>query len=151
MRNMVMDMEERAKETGVEFQAFDAVGPNDFDGAFEAMVKAREGALMVFPSPMFYVNHRRLVDLAALHQLPTMYAFREAVEAGGLISYGADIPDLARRGAKYVAKILKGAKPGDLPVEQPTRFELLINLKTAKSLGLTVPPTLLAGADEVIE
>jgi len=151
MRNMVMDMEERAKETGVEFQAFDAVGPNDFDGAFEAMVKAREGALMVFPSPMFYVNHRRLVDLAALHQLPTMYAFREAVEAGGLISYGADIPDLARRGAKYVAKILKGAKPADLPVEQPTRFELLINLKTAKSLGLTVPPTLLAGADEVIE
>jgi putative ABC transport system substrate-binding protein len=151
MRNMLMEMQERAAETGVEFQVFDAMGPNDFDAAFEAMAKAREAALIVFPSPMFYVNHRRLVDLAASHQLPTIYVFREAVQAGGLISYGADIPDLARLGAKYVAKILKGAKPGDLPVEQPTRFELLINLKTTKSLGLTVPPTLLAGADEVIE
>jgi putative ABC transport system substrate-binding protein len=151
MRNMLIDMQERAKETGVEFQAFDPLEPNDFDAAFEAMVKAQQGALMVFPSPMFYVNHRQLVDLAASHQLPTMYVFREAVQAGGLISYGADIPDLARLAAKYVAKILKGVKPGDLPVERPTKFELLINLKTAKSLGLTVPPTLLALADEVIE
>ena len=151
MRNMLMEMQESAKKSEVEFQVFDAMGPNDFDAAFEAMVKAREGALMVFPSPMFYVNYRRLVDLAASHQLPTMYVFREAVQAGGLISYGADIPDLTRLAAKYVAKILKGAKPGDLPVEQPTRFELLINLKTAKALGITIPQSILARADQVIE
>jgi len=88
MRNMLLEMEESAKESRVEFQVFDAKGPDDFDAVFEAMVKAREGALMVFPSPMFYVNHRRLVDLAALHQLPTMYAFREAVD----VSAGAKIP-----------------------------------------------------------
>jgi len=148
---MLVEMQESAKVSGVEFQVFDAMGPNHFERAFEAIAKAQAGALVVFPSPMFYVNHRLLVELAASHRLPTMYVFREAVQAGGLISYGADIPDLARLGAKYVAKILKGTKPGDLPVEQPTRFELLINLKTAKSLGLTVPRTLLAGADEVIE
>jgi putative ABC transport system substrate-binding protein len=151
MRNMLMEMQERARESGVEFQVFDAMGPNDFDAAFEAIVKAREGALLVFPSPMFYVNYRRLVELAASHQLPTMYVFKETVQAGGLISYGADIPDLTRLAAKYVAKILKGAKPGDLPVEQPTRFELVINLETAKALGLTVPQSILARADEVIE
>jgi putative tryptophan/tyrosine transport system substrate-binding protein len=151
MRNMLVETQESAKASGVEFQVFDAMGPNDFDAAFEAMVKARDGALMVFPSPMFYVNYRRLVDLAASHQLPTMYVSKEFVQAGGLMSYGADLPDLARLAAKYAAKILKGAKPGDLPVEQPTKFELIINLKTAKSLGLTVPQSLLARADEVIE
>jgi putative ABC transport system substrate-binding protein len=107
--------------------------------------------VVVFPSPMFYVNYKRLIELAASHQLPTMYVFREAVEAGGLISYGADIPDNARLGAKYVAKILKGLRPSDLPVEQPTKYELLINLKTAKVLNLSVPPMLLTFADEVIE
>ena len=142
---------DRAREGGVKFQAFDARGPSDYDAAFEAMVKAREDALLVFPSPMFYVNYRRLVDLAAAHQLPTMYVFREAVQAGGLVSSGADIPDLTRRAAIYVAKILGGVKPSDLPVEQPTRFDFMINLKTAKALGLTVPPTLLVAADEVIE
>jgi putative ABC transport system substrate-binding protein len=151
MRNMLVETQESAKESGAEFQVFDAMGPNDFDAAFEAMVKARDGALMVFPSPMFYVNYRRLVDLAAAHQLPTMYVSKEFVQAGGLISYGADLPDLARLAAKYATKILKGAKPGDLPVEQPTKFELLINLKTAKALGLNVPQSLLARADEVIE
>jgi ABC-type uncharacterized transport system substrate-binding protein len=151
MLNMLVDLQERAKEGGVEFQAFDARGPSDFDAAFEAMARAREDALLVFPSPMFYVNYRRLVDLAAAHQLPTMYVFREAVQAGGLVSYGADIPDLTRRAAIYVAKILRGVKPSDLPVEQPTRFDLMINLNTAKALGLTVPPTLLVAADEVIE
>jgi putative ABC transport system substrate-binding protein len=151
MRNALREIQQTAKESGVEFQVFDVMEPNDFDAAFEAMVKAREDALMLLTSPMFYVNYQRLVDLAAAHRLPTMYAFRVFAQAGGLISYGADLPDLARLAAKYAAKILKGAKPGDLPVEQPTRFGLLINLKTAKSLGLTVPPTLLAGADEVIE
>jgi putative tryptophan/tyrosine transport system substrate-binding protein len=100
---------------------------------------------------MFYTNYRHLVDLAERHRLPTMYVWREAVEAGGLMSYGADIPDLSRRAGKYVAKILKGAKPGDLPVEQPVKFELAINLKTAKTLGLTIPATLITVADEVIE
>jgi len=151
MRNALLEVQESARESGVGFQVFDVMEPNDFDAAFEAMVKAREDALMLFTSPMFYVNSRRLVDLAASHQLPTMYVFREFVQAGGLISYGADILDLTRLAANYVAKILKGAKPDDLPVEQPTRFELFINLKTAKALGLTIPQSILARADELIE
>jgi ABC-type uncharacterized transport system substrate-binding protein len=151
MRNALLEVQDRARESGVEFQVFDVMEPNDFDAAFEAMVKAREDALMLFTSPMFYVNSRRLVDLAASHQLPTMYVFREFVQAGGLISYGADILDLTRLAANYVTKILKGAKPDDLPVEQPTRFELFINLKTAKALGLTIPQSILARADELIE
>src|SRR5437870_3294124 len=115
------------------------------------MTNARAGALIIFPSPMFYVHHRRLVDLAAKHRLPAMYVFREAVEAGGLMCYGANIPDLARRAAAYVDKILRGAEPADLPVEQPTEFEFVINLKTAKALGLTIPQMILLQADQVIE
>ena len=108
-------------------------------------------SILTFPSPMFYVNYKRIVDLAANHRLPTMYVFREAVDAGGLMCYGANIPDLSRLSVNYVIKILQGAKPRDLPVEQPTKFEFVINLKTAKSLGLTIPPTLLGVADDVIE
>ena len=100
---------------------------------------------------MFYVSYGLIVDKAAAQRLPTMYYFREAVEGGGLMCYGADIPDLSRRAANYVARILKGAKPGDLPVEQPTKFEFLINLKTARALGVTISPTLIARADEVVE
>jgi len=133
MQNMVRELQDRAKEIGVEFQIFDAAGPSDFDPVFEAIAKARQDALIVFPSPMFYVNYGRLVDLAASHRLPTIYAFREAAQAGGLVSYGADLPDLAHLAAKYVVKILKGAKPGDLPVERPTKFQLVINLKTVRS------------------
>ena len=144
-------MQEGAKQIGVELQVFDAASPDELDVAFEATVKARQGALVVFPSQMFYVIYRRLVDLAASHRLPTMYVFKEAVQAGGLICYGADIPDLNRRAASYVVRILKGEKPADLPVQQPTRFDLVINLKTAKALGLTVPQSLLARADEVID
>lgn len=151
MQNTLSELVESAKNIGVEFQVFDAAEPNDFDNAFEAMARSSQEAVIVFPSPVFYVNHKRLVELSASRQLPTMFVFREAVEAGALISYGADIPNNARLGAKYVVKILKGARPSDLPVEQPTKYDLFINLKTAKLLNLSVPPVLLALADQVIE
>jgi putative ABC transport system substrate-binding protein len=151
MQDMVMQVEEGAKKAKIALKIFDVRSPSDFDLAFDAMVKAHVDGLFVFSSPMFYVNHQRLVNLAATHKLPTTYSFREAVEAGGLLSYGADIPDNTRRAAIYIAKILKGTKPADLPVEQPTRFELVINLATAKVLGLTVPKLILARADKVLE
>jgi putative tryptophan/tyrosine transport system substrate-binding protein len=151
MQNMLAHIEEAAKATATKIQVVGASGPNDFDVAFEAMVTARADALIVLPSPMFYTNYRHLVDLAARHRLPTMYVWREAVEVGGLMSYGADIPDLSRRAGKYVAKILRGAKPSDLPVEQPVKFDLAINLKTAKALGLQIPDQLIALADDVVE
>ena len=115
------------------------------------MTRARAGALTVLPSNMFTNERRRLVDLAAKNRLPAVYPWREGVDAGGLMAYGPNIADLFRRAATYVDKILKGAKPADLPVEQPTKFELVINLKTAKALGLTIPPSLLQRADEVIQ
>ncbi|HEV2548795.1 MAG TPA: ABC transporter substrate-binding protein [Stellaceae bacterium] len=151
MQNMLKEIEENIRESGLELRIYSADGPSDFDSVFEAMIRERAGALIIFPSPMFYRNYRRLVELTAIKRLPTMYVFREAVEVGGLICYGADIPDLSRLAATYVAKILRGAKPSDLPVEQPTKFELAVNLKTAKVLGLTIPPSILALADEVIE
>ena len=115
------------------------------------MTSARAGALTVLPSNMFVRERRRLVDLAAKNRLPAVYSGRAAVDAGGLMSYGPNIADNYRRAATYVDKILKGAKPGDLPIEQPTKFELVINLKTAKDLGLTIPQSVLARADEVIQ
>ena len=151
MRDMVKETEGAARALGVRLQLLEARGPNDFDRAFSAMSRGRADALIVFPSPMFYLEHRRIVDLVARNRLPAIYAFREAVEAGGLMAYGASITDQFRRSATYVDKILKGAKPADLPVEQPTRFELVINLKTAKALGLTFPPSILIRADQVIQ
>jgi len=151
MQDMVAEMEEKARGLRIGLRIFDASGPDELDSAFEAMAEWQAEALVTFPSPMFYENYRRLVDLSARHRLPTIFVFREAVDAGGLMCYGADLPDLARLAAKYVAKILQGTKPDDLPVEQPTKFEFIINLKTANALGLTMPPTLLTGADEVIE
>jgi len=151
MRNMFTELDRAARGSRVDVQMFNARTPSDFEPAFAEMVKARVGALILFSSPMFYVNYRQLVELSARHRLPTMYYFREAVEAGGLMCYGADITDLARLAGNYVARILRGAKPADLPIQQPTKFDFAINMKTAKALGLTIPPSLLARADQVIE
>ena len=140
-----------ARSLGVQLQLLEARGPNEFDGAFAAMAKERVGALLVLSDAIFGSHRTRLADLAARSRLPAAYGVRESVEAGGLMSYGTSFLDLYRRSAAYVDKILKGAKPANLPVEQPTKFELVINLKTAKALGLSVPPTLLAISDEVIE
>jgi putative tryptophan/tyrosine transport system substrate-binding protein len=135
----------------VRLQFVEARGPKDFDRAFSDMTTGRAGGLTVLVSPMFFGERRRLVDLAAKTRLPTVFPWREYVDAGGLMAYGADLADLFRRAATYVDKILKGTKPGDLPIERPTKFELVINLKTAKALGLTIPPSLLQRADQVIE
>ena len=140
-----------ARALGVKLQVFEARGREDFDGVFSDISKARADALVVWPTPLFQLERRRLSDLAAEHRLPAVFPFKNYVEAGGLMSYGPNLPDLNRRAAIYVGKILKGTKPSDLPVEQPTKFELVINLKTAKALGIIVPPTLLTRADEVIE
>ena len=140
-----------ARALGIQLQVVEARGPQDFDRAFSDMTRARAGALAVLATPVFDSARQRLVDLAAKHRLPTVYSYQTYVEAGGLMSYGPDLPDAARRTATYVDKILKGARPSDLPVEQPTKFDLVINLKTAKALGLTIPQTLLLRADQVIE
>jgi putative ABC transport system substrate-binding protein len=140
-----------ARALGVRLQVVEARRPEDFYRAFADMTKARADALTVISTPLFDTERRRLVELAAARRLPAVYTFKPYVEAGGLMSYGPDVPDLFRRAATYVDKILKGAKPGDLPVEQPTKFELAINLKTAKTLGLTIPPSLLQRADQVLE
>jgi len=139
-----------ARALAVRLQFVEARGPADFDRAFSDMTRARASALTVWPYAMFINERRRLVDLAAKHRLPTVYGVREFVVAGGLMSYGPARADLFRRAATYVDRILKGAKPADLPVEQPTKFELVINLKTAKALGLTIPQSVLGRADEVI-
>ena len=138
-----------ARSLGVQLQLLEARGPNEFEGAFAAMVKERVGGLLVL-SDVIFNNHRtRLAELAARSRLPAAYGVRESVEAGGLMSYGPSFLDLYRRSAVYVDKILKGTKPGDLPVEQPTNFELVINLKTAKDLGLTIPPSVLQRAEVI--
>ena len=151
MADMLKETENAAHLLGVELQLLGAVGPNDFDDAFSAMSKGNADALLVFPSPMLYLEHRRIVDFVSKHRLPAVYPWREAVDDGGLIAYGASIPDMMRHAAILVHKILMGAKPAELPIEQPTKFELVVNLKTAKALGISIPPTLLVRADEVIE
>jgi putative ABC transport system substrate-binding protein len=150
-KDLLKRAEVAARALGVRLQFVEARGPADFDRAFSEITTARVGALTVLSTPMFGSERRRLVDLAAKNRLPAVYPWREYVDAGGLMAYGPNLPDLFRRAATYVDKILKGAKPGDLPVEQPTKFELVINLKTAKALGLTIPPSLLQRADEVIQ
>jgi putative ABC transport system substrate-binding protein len=150
-RDILKEAEVAARALGVRLQLVEARGPEDFDRAFSDMTRARAGALIALGGTMFLIERRRLVDLAAKNRLPAMYPLREFVDAGGLMSYGPNNVDLFRRAATYVDKILKGAKPGDLSVEQPTKFELVINLKTAKDLGLTIPQSVLARADEVIQ
>jgi putative ABC transport system substrate-binding protein len=145
------DLKVAAGPLGVRLQFLEARGPKEFDGAFAAMAKERAGALLVVSDPIFDLHGTRLAELAAKTRLPAMYGMRTHPEVGGLMSYGIDIRDNFRRAATYVDKILKGAQPGDLPIEQPTKFELVINMKTAKALGLTIPQTLLLRADEVIE
>jgi putative ABC transport system substrate-binding protein len=150
-KDMLKEADVAARALGMRLQFVEARNPADFDRAFSDMTRARAGALTLLPNSMFLREHRRLVDLAARHRLPAVYTVKEYVDAGGLMAYAPNLADVVRRAAAYVDKILKGAKPGDLPIEQPTKFELVINLKTAKALGLTIPPSLLARADQVIE
>ena len=140
-----------ARSVGVQLQLLEARDPKEFDVAFAAMARERAGALLVMADSTFGFYRTHLRDRAARARLPAMYGLREHPEAGGLMSYGADNRENFRRAATYVDKILKGAKPADLPVEQPTKFELVINLKTAQALGLTIPPSLLQRADQVID
>ena len=151
MDGMLRETETAAQALSLQLQLVPVLGPGDIDGAFVAMTRERADAVIQLPSPMLFGEHKRIVELAAKSRLPAMYAAREFVEDGGLMSYGASQPDLFRRAATYVDKILKGANPADLPVEQPTKLELVFNLKTAKELGLAVPRQFLSLADEVIE
>jgi putative ABC transport system substrate-binding protein len=136
---------------GVEVQSLEVRGPDDLDGAFAAARQQHPDALITIEDPLTFTYRKRIADFALANQLPSLQGFSEDVKAGALISYGANAADLIHRAAGYVDKILKGAKPADLPVQQPAKFELVINRKTAKALGLEIPPTLLARADEVIE
>jgi putative ABC transport system substrate-binding protein len=145
------EADDAARALGVRLQVVEARGAVDFERAFSEMSEARAGALVVLTTPVFTSARRQLVDLAQRNRLPTMFGFREFVEAGGLMSYRPDLVDLARRTAIYMGRILKGAKASDLPVEQPTKFELVINRKAAKVLGLTIPQSVLARADEVFQ
>jgi putative ABC transport system substrate-binding protein len=150
-KDMLKAADGAGRALGVRLQFVEVRGPADIDRAFSDMTRARAGALTVLPSGMFNNERRRVVDLATKDRLPAVYSWREFVDAGGLMSYGVDLADLWRRAATYVDKILKGAKPADLPVEQPTKFEFVINLKTAKALGLTIPPSVLGRADQIIQ
>jgi putative ABC transport system substrate-binding protein len=145
------EVELAARALGAESQLLDVRKPEDIAPAFAAATAQRAGGLLTAYDALIQANQRTILELAAKHRLPAIYPTKEFVESGGLMAYGVSYPDLYRRAATYIDKIFKGAKPADLPIEQPTRFELVINPKAAKALGLTVPPTLLARADEVIE
>ena len=147
----VQNLTVAAQSLGLQLQLLEARGPEEFDGAFAAMANGRVGAVLVAADSLFILHRARLAELTAKYRLPSMHGVRENMEAGGLMSYGPSLSDQARRAAAFVDKILKGTKPADLPVEQPTRFELVINMKTAKALGLTIPRSILIRADEVLE
>jgi putative ABC transport system substrate-binding protein len=147
----IKDVQEAAREKQVQLRILPASAENEIDAAFATLVQMRAGALVVGADPFFNSRREQIVALAARYAVPAIYEWREFAVAGGLISYGPSFPAVNRQVGVYAGKILNGAKPADLPVEQPTKFELVINLKTAKALGLTVPPSILARADEVIE
>jgi putative ABC transport system substrate-binding protein len=134
----------------VQLQSLEVRSPDEFDQAFAAMTREHADALVVISHPLFFGHRSQLAELTVRHRLPAMFHLREYAEAGGLMAYGANAADMYRRAATYVDKILKGAKPADLPVEQPTKFELIINLKATQALGLTISPSILFQADEVI-
>jgi putative ABC transport system substrate-binding protein len=145
------EVQAAAQVLRIRVQSLGVRAAEEFDNAFAAILRERPGALLVLADRLFLHNRARIVDFGAKHRLPGMYPYRELVEVGGLMSFGPSYAGMHRRAATYVDKILKGAKPADLPVEQPTTFELIINVKTAKALGLTIPPSLLQRADEVIK
>ncbi len=147
----LQEAEGAARALGLTLQPYEVREPHEFERAFAAMTKARAEALLVLATSPNFSHAQRIAEFAAKNRLPAVYPFRESVEAGGLMAYAANSPAMFRRAATYADKILKGANPGDLPVEQPTKFELLINLKAAKALGLTIPSSLLMRADEVIQ
>jgi putative tryptophan/tyrosine transport system substrate-binding protein len=148
---ILRETEAAAAKLGVDLKTFGIRAPDEFDPTFAAIISARAASLLVLPDPLFSAYTARIAELAVKNRLPTMYGLREDVVAGGLLAYGPRYADLYRRAASYVDKILKGAKPADLPVEQPTMFEFTINLNTARTLGLVIPPAVLAVADEVID
>jgi putative ABC transport system substrate-binding protein len=148
---MLDEAEAAAKTLGLRLHRVSARGLDDYDSAFAAMARERADAVLVLGDPIFWYHRARVAALATRQRLPAMFGQRELAEAGGLMSYGANLRDNFRRAATYVDKILKGARPADLPIEQPIKFELVINLKTAKLLGLTIPPPLLLRAEEIIE
>jgi putative tryptophan/tyrosine transport system substrate-binding protein len=145
------DLQAAARALRLTLQSVEVQAPGEFEMAFAGMMQQRPDALIVSADPVHRLRQAWIVDFAGKRRLPVLYQLKEYVEAGGLMSYGTSVTDNYRRGATYVDKILKGAKPGDLPVEQPTKFELVINLKTAKALGLTIPPSVLLTADQVIQ
>ena len=145
------EMQLPARELGVQLHSLEVRSSNDFAKALQDATRARAGALTIMPDPLFAGNLKRIADLAVKRRLPSIFHLTEFVDSGGLMAYGPNRSDMFRRAASYVDKILKGAKPADLPVEQPTKFELVINGKTAKALGLTIPPSVMIRADEVIQ
>ena len=145
------ELETAARKLGVALEVVDIRSPDDFEGAFAAMVAKRVGAVIVGGGPLTYLRRQQIADWALMNRLPAIFVFKEYAQAGLLMTYGPDLPDLYRRAASYVAKILDGAKAGDLPVEQPSKFELVINLRTAKALGVTIPKDVLLRANEVIQ
>jgi putative ABC transport system substrate-binding protein len=140
-----------ARQLGIQLHSLEVRSPSEFDKALEDATRARAGALFIMPDPVIVTNLKRIADFAAKNRLPSIFQLSEFADAGGLVAYGPDLADMYRRAAAYVDKILKGAKPGDLPVEQPTKFELVLNLKTAKAIGITIPQSILLRADRVIE